>query len=224
MTSVTTKDGVTDLLQGLGPEERQPIVFHHGWPLSSDDWDTQMLFFVGKGYRVIAHDRRGHGRSSQVSDGHDMDHYAADVAAVVEHLDLRNAIHVGHSTGGGEAARYVARYGKGRVAKLVLIGAVPPLMLKTDANPGGLPIEVFDGLREQLAANRSQFYLDFASGPVLRLQPPGRQAIAGGRLELVAPRHDGQRQGALRQHQSVLGDGLQRRPEEHHGADARHAR
>ena len=174
-----------------------------------------MLFFVGKGYRVIAHDRRGHGRSSQVSDGHDMDHYAADVAAVVEHLDLRNAIHIGHSTGGGEAARYVARYGKDRVAKLVLIGAVPPLMLKTDANPGGLPIEVFDGLREQLAANRSQFYLDFASGPFYGYNRPGAQGIAGGHLELVAPRHDGQRQGALRRHQGILGDGLQRGPEEH---------
>ncbi|MEH2574991.1 non-heme chloroperoxidase [Bradyrhizobium sp. AZCC 1708] len=165
MTSVTTKDGVQIFYKDWGPKSAQPIVFHHGWPLSSDDWETQMLFFVGKGYRVIAHDRRGHGRSSQVSDGHDMDHYAADVAAVVEHLDLRNAIHVGHSTGGGEATRYVARHGSGRVAKLVLIGAVPPLMLKTEANPGGLPIEVFDGLRQQLAANRTQFYLDFASGP-----------------------------------------------------------
>jgi non-heme chloroperoxidase len=165
MTAVTTKDGVQIFYKDWGPKSAQPIVFHHGWPLSSDDWETQMLFFVGKGYRVIAHDRRGHGRSSQVSDGHDMDHYAADVAAVVEHLDLRNAIHVGHSTGGGEATRYVARHGRGRVAKLVLIGAVPPLMLKTEANPGGLPIEVFDGLRQQLAANRTQFYLDFASGP-----------------------------------------------------------
>jgi non-heme chloroperoxidase len=173
MTTVTTKDGVQIFYKDWGPKAAQPIVFHHGWPLSSDDWDAQMLFFVGKGYRVIAHDRRGHGRSSQVSDGHDMDHYAADVAAVVEHLDLRNAIHVGHSTGGGEAARYVARYGKDRVAKLVLIAAVPPLMLKTDSNPGGLPIEVFDGLRNQLAANRSQFYLDFASGPFYGYNRPG---------------------------------------------------
>lgn len=176
MTSVTTKDGVQIFYKDWGPKSAQPIVFHHGWPLSSDDWDTQMLFFVGKGYRVIAHDRRGHGRSSQVSDGHDMDHYAADVAAVVEHLDLRNAIHVGHSTGGGEAARYVARHGSGRVAKLVLIGAVPPLMLKTEANPGGLPIEVFDGLRQQLAASRSQFYLDFASGPFYGYDRPGAKA------------------------------------------------
>jgi non-heme chloroperoxidase len=165
MTSVTTKDGVQIFYKDWGPKSAQPLVFHHGWPLSSDDWDNQMLFFLGKGFRVIAHDRRGHGRSSQASNGHDMDHYAADVAAVVEHLDLRNAIHIGHSTGGGEAARYVARHGKGRVAKLVLIGAVPPLMLKTAANPGGLPIEVFDGLRKAFAANRSGFYLDFASGP-----------------------------------------------------------
>jgi non-heme chloroperoxidase len=176
MTSVTTKDGVQIFYKDWGPQSAQPIVFHHGWPLSSDDWETQMLFFVGKGYRVIAHDRRGHGRSSQVSDGHDMDHYAADVAAVVEHLDLRNAIHVGHSTGGGEATRYVAQHGRGRVAKLVLIGAVPPLMLKTEANPGGLPIEVFDGLRKQLAAGRSQFYLDFASGPFYGYNRPGAEA------------------------------------------------
>jgi non-heme chloroperoxidase len=176
MTSVTTKDGVQIFYKDWGPRSAQPIVFHHGWPLSSDDWETQMLFFVGKGYRVIAHDRRGHGRSSQVSEGHDMDHYAADAAAVVEHLDLRNAIHVGHSTGGGEAARYVARHGGDRVAKLVLIGAVPPLLLKTEANPGGLPIEVFDALRQQLAANRAQFYLDFASGPFYGYNRPGAKA------------------------------------------------
>ncbi|MBW9113884.1 alpha/beta hydrolase [Rhizobium cauense] len=163
--SVTVTDGTRIFYKDWGPKDAQPIVFHHGWPLSGDDWDNQMLFFLGKGYRVIAHDRRGHGRSSQVSGGHDMDHYAADVAAVVEHLDLRNAIHVGHSTGGGEAARYTARYGKGRVSKLVLIGAVPPIMVKTPANPGGLPIEVFDGFRSALAANRSQFYIDVASGP-----------------------------------------------------------
>jgi non-heme chloroperoxidase len=176
MPSVTTKDGVQIFYKDWGPKSAQPIVFHHGWPLSSDDWETQMLFFVDKGYRVIAHDRRGHGRSSQVSDGHDMDHYAADAAAVVEHLDLRNAVHVGHSTGGGEAARYVARYGKSRVAKLVLIGAVPPLMLKTEANPGGLPIDVFDDLRRQLAANRTQFYLDFASGPFYGYNRAGAKA------------------------------------------------
>ncbi|RVP94441.1 alpha/beta fold hydrolase [Sinorhizobium meliloti] len=165
MTSITTSDGVQIFYKDWGPKSAQPIVFHHGWPLSSDDWDNQMLFFLGRGFRVIAHDRRGHGRSSQASEGHDMDHYVSDVAALIDHLDLRNAIHVGHSTGGGEAARYVARFGKNRVAKLVMIAAVPPLMLKTAANPGGLPLEVFDGLRSQLAANRSQFYRDFPSGP-----------------------------------------------------------
>ncbi|SCW50244.1 non-heme chloroperoxidase [Rhizobium mongolense subsp. loessense] len=175
MTSITTSDGVQLFYKDWGPKSAQPIVFHHGWPLSSDDWDNQMLFFLGKGFRVIAHDRRGHGRSSQVGDGHDMDHYASDVAAMIDYLDLRNAIHVGHSTGGGEAARYVARYGKGRVAKLILIAAVPPLMLKTAANPGGLPIEAFDGLRRQLAANRSQFYRDFPSGPFYGYNRPGSE-------------------------------------------------
>jgi non-heme chloroperoxidase len=175
MTSITTSDGVQLFYKDWGPKSAQPIVFHHGWPLSSDDWDNQMLFFLGKGFRVIAHDRRGHGRSSQVSDGHDMDHYASDVAALIDYLDLRNAIHVGHSTGGGEAARYVAQYGKGRVAKLILIAAVPPLMLKTGANPGGLPIEAFDGLRSQLAANRSQFYRDFPSGPFYGYNRPGAE-------------------------------------------------
>jgi non-heme chloroperoxidase len=179
MTTVTTKDGLQIFYKDWGPKSAKPIVFHHGWPLSSDDWDAQMLFFVSKGYRVIAHDRRGHGRSTQVSDGHDMDHYAADVAAVVERLDLRNAVHVGHSTGGGEATRYAARHGKGRVAKLVLISAVPPLMLKTAANPGGLPIEVFDGLRKELAANRAQFYLDFASGPFYGYNRPGAAPSQG---------------------------------------------
>src|SRR3954453_17014385 len=173
MSFVTTKDGVEIFFKDWGPRDAQPIVFHHGWPLSADDWDAQMLFFVGKGYRVVAHDRRGHGRSSQVSDGHDMDHYAADVATVGEHLGLRTPIHIGHSTGGGEATRYVARHGKGRVAKLVLIGAVPPLMLKTPANPGGIPLEVWDGLRQQLAANRAQFYLNFASGPFYGYNRPG---------------------------------------------------
>jgi non-heme chloroperoxidase len=179
MTTVTTKDGVQIFYKDWGPKSAQPIVFHHGWPLSADDWDTQMLYFVAKGYRVIAHDRRGHGRSTQVSDGHDMDHYAADAAAVIERLDLRNTVHVGHSTGGGEATRYVARHGKGRVAKLVLISAVPPLILKTGANPGGLPIEVFDGLRKDLAANRAQFYLDFASGPFYGYNRPGAQPSQG---------------------------------------------
>lgn len=176
MTSVTTKDGVRIFYKDWGPKSARPIVFHHGWPLCADDWDTQMLYFVGKGYRVIAHDRRGHGRSSQVGDGHDMDHYAADAAAVVDHLDLRNAIHVGHSTGGGEAVRYVARHGRDRVAKLVLISAVPPLMLRTEGNPGGLPIDVLDDLRRQLAANRAQFYFDFASGPFYGYNRPGAAA------------------------------------------------
>jgi non-heme chloroperoxidase len=181
MATITTKDGVEIFYKDWGPRNAQPIVFHHGWPLSSDDWDAQMLYFVGKGYRVVAHDRRGHGRSSQVSDGHDMDHYAADAAAVVEHLNLRNAVHIGHSTGGGEALHYVARHGEKqkRVVKLVLIDAVPPIMLKTERNPGGLPIEVFDGLRAQLAANRAQFYLDFASGPFFGFNRPGARVLQG---------------------------------------------
>jgi non-heme chloroperoxidase len=174
MTSITTRDGVQLFYKDWGPKSAQPIVFHHGWPLSADDWDNQMLFFLGKGFRVIAHDRRGHGRSTQVSEGHDMNHYAADVAALVEKLDLRNAIHIGHSTGGGEASRYVARHGNnnGRVAKLVLISAVPPLMVKTSSNPGGLPIEALDALRKEFAANRSQFSLDFAAGPFFGYNRP----------------------------------------------------
>jgi non-heme chloroperoxidase len=162
---ITTPDGVQMFYKDWGPRDGQPIVFHHGWPLSSDDWDTQLLYFLGQGFRVIAHDRRGHGRSTQVSDGHDMEHYVADVAALTEKLDLRNAVHIGHSTGGGEAAAYVARRGNGRVAKLIMLAAVPPIMVKTDAYPNGLPMEVFDGLRAQLAANRSKFYDDLASGP-----------------------------------------------------------
>jgi non-heme chloroperoxidase len=151
-------------------------MFHHGWPLSADDWDAQTLFFLDHGYRVVAHDRRGHGRSAQVGDGHDMDHYAADAAAVVQHLDLRDAVHVGHSTG-GEAARYVARHGQGRVAKLVLISAVPPLMLETPANPGGLPIEVFDGFRMALADNRAKFYVDVAAGAFYGFNRPEAKPI-----------------------------------------------
>ncbi|CAO4145973.1 alpha/beta fold hydrolase [Methylorubrum extorquens] len=167
MATITTGDGTEIFYKDWGPKDAQPIMFHHGWPLSSDDWDAQMLFFAHQGFRVVAHDRRGHGRSAQVSEGHDMDHYAADAAAVAEHLDLRNAVHIGHSTGGGEAARYVARHGEpqGRVAKTVLVSAVPPLMLKTEANPEGLPIEVFDGFRKALADNRAQFFLDVAAGP-----------------------------------------------------------
>ncbi len=181
MGYVTTKDGVEIFFKDWGPKDARPIVFHHGWPLSSDDWDTQILFFLNNGYRVVAHDRRGHGRSAQVSDGHDMDHYAADAAAVAEHLDLRNAVHIGHSTGGGEVARYVARHGQpqGRVAKAVLVSAVPPLMLKTPGNPDGTPLEVFDGFRAALAANRSQFFLDVASGPFYGFNRPGAAVSQG---------------------------------------------
>ena len=181
MSTITTKDGVEIFFKDWGPKTAQPIVFHHGWPLSSDDWDAQMLYFVGKGYRVVAHDRRGHGRSSQVSEGHDMDHYAADAAAVMEHLDLRNAVHIGHSTGGGEGARYVAKYGEpqGRVAKAVLVSAVPPLMLKTESNPGGLTLEVFDGLRNALAANRAQFFIDLAAGPFYGFNRAGAKVSQG---------------------------------------------
>ena len=174
MGTITTTDGTTIFYKDWG--SGQPIVFSHGWPLSADDWDTQMLFFLQHGYRVIAHDRRGHGRSTQTSDGHDMDHYADDLAALTEHLDLHDAIHVGHSTGGGEVVHYIARHGESRVAKAVLISAVPPLMVQTDANPGGLPKRCSTALQAQLAANRSEFYRDLPSGPVLRLQPPGREA------------------------------------------------
>ena len=167
MSFVTTDDGTEIYFKDWGPRDAQPIVFHHGWPLSSDDWDAQMLYFLGKGFRVVASDRRGHGRSSQTGVGHDMDHYASDVNAVVEHLDLQNAVHIGHSTGGGQVARYVAKYGEpqGRVAKAVLVSAVPPLMVQTDANPEGLPLSVFDGFREALAANRAEFFQAVASGP-----------------------------------------------------------
>ncbi|MBZ9858963.1 alpha/beta fold hydrolase [Mesorhizobium sp. CA12] len=176
--TITTKDGTQIFYKDWGTG--QPVVFHHGWPLSSDDWDAQMLFFLAQGYRVIAHDRRGHGRSSQTDTGNEMDTYAADVAALAEHLDLKDAIHVGHSTGGGEVARYVAQYGGGgRVAKAVLIGAVPPIMLKTPANPGGLPIEVFDGFRAALAANRAQFFHDVPAGPFYGFNRPGAQASEG---------------------------------------------
>jgi non-heme chloroperoxidase len=175
MGTIKTKDNVEIFYKDWGPRDAQPLVFHHGWPLSADDWDAQLLYFLEEGYRVIAHDRRGHGRSTQVWDGHDMDHYAADAAAVFEHLNLRNAVHIGHSTGGGEATHYVARHGQpqGRVAKLVLIGAVPPIMVKTARNPGGLPIEAFDEMRAQLAANRSQFYFDLPSGPFYSFNRPG---------------------------------------------------
>jgi len=171
MSIVTTEDGVDIFYKDWG--SGQPIMFHHGWPLSADDWDAQMLFFLGQGYRVVAHDRRGHGRSSQTGDGHDMDHYADDAAAVVEALDLQDVIHVGHSTGGGQVVRYLARHGESRVAKAVLISAVPPLMLKTEANPLGLPKDVFDGLQAQLAASRAQFYYDLPAGPFYGFNRPG---------------------------------------------------
>ncbi len=182
MTStVTTKDGVSIFFKDWGPKDAQPIMFHHGWPLSSDDWDAQLMYFLANGFRVVAHDRRGHGRSEQVSDGHDMDHYAADAAAVAEHLDLRNTVHIGHSTGGGEVARYVAKYGipQGRVAKAVLVAAVPPLMLKTEAYPGGLPLEVFDGFRKGTAENRAQFFRDVAAGPFYGFNRDGAKVYPG---------------------------------------------
>ena len=177
MSTITTKDGVEIFYKDWG--KGQPIVFSHGWPLSADDWDAQMMFFLKHGYRVIAHDRRGHGRSAQVSDGHDMDHYADDLAALTAHLDLKNAIHVGHSTGGGEVTHYLGRHGESRVALAVLIDAVPPIMVKTSANPGGLSIDVFDGFRKALADNRAQFYLDFASGPFYGFNRPGAKPIPG---------------------------------------------
>jgi non-heme chloroperoxidase len=161
MTTIKTRDGTEIFYKDWGPKGGQPIVFHHGWPLSGDDWETQMLFFLKHGYRVVAHDRRGHGRSTQTAGGHDMDTYAADVAAVVEALDLRNAVHIGHSTGGGEATRYVARHGQKRTAKLVLVGAVPPTLVKSSSYPDGTPLELFDGLRTGLAANRADFYWTF---------------------------------------------------------------
>jgi len=171
MSTITTIDGTEIYYKDWG--KGQPIVFSHGWPLSADDWDTQMMFFVQQGYRVIAHDRRGHGRSTQTTDGHDMDHYADDLAAVVNTLNLKDAIHVGHSTGGGEVVHYIAQNGESRVSKAVLMSDVPPLMVKTPANPGGLPKEVFDGLQTQLATNRAQFYHDLAAGPFYGFNRPG---------------------------------------------------
>ena len=181
MAFITTTDNTDIFYKDWGPKDAQPIVFHHGWPLSSDDWDNQMLFFLAQGYRVIAHDRRGHGRSSQTSTGHDMDHYASDVSAMAEALDLQNAVHIGHSTGGGEVVRYVAKYGEpqGRVVKAVLLASVPPLMLKTESNPGGTPLEVFDGFRKALADSRAQFFLDVPSGPFYGFNRPGSKPSQG---------------------------------------------
>ncbi|WP_347019991.1 alpha/beta fold hydrolase [Acinetobacter calcoaceticus] len=172
MGYVTTKDGVDIFYKDWGPQDAQVLFFHHGWPLSSDDWDTQLLFFLGQGYRVVAHDRRGHGRSSQVWDGHDMDHYADDVAEVVKHLNIKKAIHIGHSTGGGEVVHYIARHGEENVAKAVLVSAVPPLMVKTENNPEGLPKEVFDDLQNQVLTNRAQFFRDLPSGPFYGFNRP----------------------------------------------------
>jgi len=179
MSYVTTKDGVQIFYKDWGPRDAPVIHFHHGWPLSVDDWDAQMLFFLAQGFRVVAHDRRGHGRSSQVWDGHDMDHYADDVAAVVEHLGTQGAVHVGHSTGGGEVVRYMTRYPNDKVAKGVLIAAVPPLMVQTPGNPGGLPKSVFDGFQAQVASNRAQFYRDVPAGPFYGYNRPGVEASEG---------------------------------------------
>jgi non-heme chloroperoxidase len=179
MSMFKTKDGTELFYKDWGPRDAQPIVFHHGWPLSADDWDTQMLFFLANGFRVVAHDRRGHGRSSQTATGHDMATYASDVIELADHLDLKGAVHIGHSTGGGEVAAYVARAKPGRVAKAVLVSAIPPIMVKSDKNPGGSPIEVFDGLRAALAANRAQFFLDLPSGPFYGFNRPGAKVIEG---------------------------------------------
>jgi non-heme chloroperoxidase len=177
MGFITTNDGIEIFYKdwGLG----RPIVFSHGWPLSADDWDAQLMFFLARGYRVIAHDRRGHGRSTQTADGHDMNHYADDLAALTEYLDLRKAIHVGHSTGGGEVVHYLARFGEDRAAAAAMISAVPPLMVKTPANPGGLPKEVFDDFQAQVATNRAQFYHDVAAGPFYGYNRPGAKVSEG---------------------------------------------
>src|SRR5262245_16734067 len=179
MTHITTKYGTRIFYKDWGPRNAQPIVFHHGWPLSADDWDNQMLFFLNEGYRVIAHDRRGHGRSDQTDSGNEMDTYASDVEDLVTELDLQNAIHVGHSTGGGEVAHYVARAQPGRVDRAVLLDAIPPVMVKKESNPGGTPIEVFDGYRAALLANRAQLYLDIPTGPFYGFNRPGAKVSQG---------------------------------------------
>nr|BFE74476.1 hypothetical protein GCM10020092_077770 [Actinoplanes digitatis] len=222
MGTITTTDGTEIFYKDWG--SGQPIVFSHGWPLSSDDWDAQMMFFLRHGYRVIAHDRRGHGRSTQTGDGHDMDHYADDLAALTAHLDLRDAVHVGHSTGGGEVVRYLARHGQSRAAKAVLISAVPPLMVQTEANPGGLPKKVFDDIQAQVAKPPVRVLPRPAGDRLLRLQPAGRGARRGDHSELVASGHDGRREGTLRRRRRVLADRLHRGPQEDHGAGPGHAR
>ena len=179
MGKITTKDGTAIFYKDWGPKDAPPIFFHHGWPLSSDDWDAQMLFFLSHGFRVVAHDRRGHGRSTQTDVGNDMDTYVADVIELTDHLDLKHAVHIGHSTGGGEAARYAAKAKPGRIAKLVLVAAIPPVMLQSDRNPGGLPKSVFDGYRSALAANRAQLYMDIASGPFYGFNRDGAKIYPG---------------------------------------------
>ena len=221
MPTITTGDGTEIFYKDWG--SGQPIVFSHGWPLSADDWDAQMLFFLNHGFRVIAHDRRGHGRSAQVADGHDMDHYADDLAALTEKLDLKDAIHVGHSTGGGEVVHYIARHGDARVAKAAILCAVPPLMVKTNANPDGLPKKVFDDFQAALAAGRSQFLPRRGRRAFLWLQPPRRHAVGSGYRELVASGNDGWRQGALRWHRGLLTDRFYRRPEKDHRPGSGHA-
>lgn len=177
MPTITTKDGTDIFYKDFG--NGQPIVFSHGWPLSSDDWDNQIFYFTSRGFRCIAHDRRGHGRSSQTWDGNDMDTYADDLAELTAKLDLKDAIHIGHSTGGGEVVRYLGRYGTSRVAKAVIVGAVPPLMLKTEANPGGQPIEVFDGFRDAHLADRAKLFIDIPSGPFYGFNRPGAEVSEG---------------------------------------------
>jgi non-heme chloroperoxidase len=218
MGFVKTKDGVEIFYKDWG--KGQPIVFSHGWPLSADDWDNQMLFFLSHGYRVIAHDRRGHGRSSQVPDGHDLDHYAHDLAAVTAHLDLKNAIHVGHSTGGGEVVRYLARHGDKSVAKAAIIAAVPPLMVKTAANPGGLPKPVFDDLQAQLAANRSEFYRALPEGPFYGFNRPGAKKSEAVIANWWRQGMMGGAKSTLRRHRRILADRFHRGPEEDHHTGA----
>jgi len=179
MATFATPDGTTIFYKDLGPRDAQPLVFHHGWPLTADDWDAQVMFFLLLGYRVIAHDRRGHGRSTQTWEGNDMDTYAADVIALADHLDLTGAIHIGHSTGGGEVARYAARANPSRVSKAVLIGAVPPIMVKSAVNPDGLPIEVFDSFRKALVENKAQFYIDVPAGPFYGFNRPDAKVSNG---------------------------------------------
>ncbi len=217
MPTITVKDGTQIYYKDWGTG--QPIVFSHGWPLTADDWDGQMLYFGQQGYRVIAHDRRGHGRSAQTWDGNDMDTYADDLAALTEKLDLKNAIHVGHSTGGGEVARYIGRHGSKRVAMAVLISAVPPLMVKTEKNPAGAPIEVFDDLRAQYAKNRPQFYKDITL-PFYGYNRPGAKISEGIREQVVAAGNAGRHESRLRLHQGFLRDGLHRRPQEVRRADS----